>query len=324
MFRKIQLLLLTTVLAMPATAQAPKKRVAILDFDYATVHTYVSSIWGTNVDVGKGVADLLVEKMVNSGVYSVIERKAIDKILAEQNFSNSDRTDASTAAKIGKILGVDAIVMGSITQFGRDDKQTNIGGAALGGVRSRFGIGGLGLKSAKAVVALTARMVNTNTAEILAAVTAQGESKRSGTGLLGAGGSSGTAVGGVVDMKSTNFASSILGEAVNAATASLATQLGSSAARLPTTVVQVNGMVADVSGDTLILNVGSKAGVRVGDQLKIMRENRSIKDPATGRVLRRVEDAVGTVRITEVDEASAVGKFSGAGKPQVKDTVRNN
>src|SRR5437870_1767790 len=104
-----------------------KKRVAVMNFDYATVQNSVSAIFGTNQDIGKGIADLLVDKLVNDGTYSVIERKALDKILAEQNFSNSDRADATSAAKIGKVLGVDAIVIGSITQFGRDDKKTSVG-----------------------------------------------------------------------------------------------------------------------------------------------------------------------------------------------------
>ena len=60
----------------------------------------------------------------------MIERKQLDKILAEQNFSNSDRADPNSAAKIARILGVDAIIVGSITQFGRDDKSTNVGGGA--------------------------------------------------------------------------------------------------------------------------------------------------------------------------------------------------
>ena len=34
-----------------------------------------------------------------------------------------------------------------------------------------------------------------------------------------------------------------------------------------------------------------------------------------------VEDNVGTITITDVDANSAVGKFMGPGKPQVKDTV---
>ena len=92
----------------------------------------VSAIFGRNVDVGKGVTDLLVSYLVKDGSYSVIERKALDKILAEQNFSNSDRADADSAAKIGKLLGVDAIIVGSITQFGNDTKNTGVGGVGAG------------------------------------------------------------------------------------------------------------------------------------------------------------------------------------------------
>ena len=48
---------------------------------------------------------MLVTDLVKDGSYSVIERKVLDKILAEQNFSNSNRADPTSAAKIGKLLG---------------------------------------------------------------------------------------------------------------------------------------------------------------------------------------------------------------------------
>ena len=172
---------------LPSAGMAQqKKRVAVLNFDYATVQTVVASVFGTNVDVGKGISDLLVQQLVTDGKYSLIERNAIDKILNEQNFANSDRVDPTTAAKIGKVLGVDAVIMGSITQFGRDDQNKTYGGGAVGGVTRKFGIGGLQKREAKAVVAITGRMVDTTTGEILAAVTGTGESTRKGTSLVGA------------------------------------------------------------------------------------------------------------------------------------------
>src|SRR5438876_5116781 len=122
MKRLVNLLIVALLIAGIAPAQR-KQRVAVMNFEYATVQSYVSAIFGQNQDVGKGIADLLVDRLVTDGKYSVIERKMLDKILAEQNFSNSDRADASSAAKIGKVLGVDAIIIGSITEFGRDDKK---------------------------------------------------------------------------------------------------------------------------------------------------------------------------------------------------------
>jgi len=316
---RIACLALAAVLALSGQQ---KKRVAVLDFDYATVHSGVSGIFGTNVDVGKGISDLLVDRLVTSGVYSVIERKALDKILAEQNFSNSDRADPSSAAKIGRVLGVSAIIIGSITQFGRDDQSTSVGGGAVGGITRRFGIGGVRRSEAKAVVAVSARMVDTNTGEILAVATGKGESQRSGTSLLGAGGSSGTSAGGAVDMRSSNFASTILGEATTQAVSQLAGQMDQSAAKLPATTVSVQGLVADATAGTLILNIGSRSGVKVGDRLAVSRKIREIKDPATGKVLRTVEDKLGEVTITEVDEQSSVGKYSGSSPAKVGDSVK--
>jgi curli biogenesis system outer membrane secretion channel CsgG len=320
-----KILVLLAALAMLGTQcfGQQKKRVAIMNFDYSTVQSGVSAIFGTNQDVGKGVADLLVEKLVTAGTFSVVERKALDKILSEQNFSNSDRVDTTTAAKLGKLLGADAIVLGSIVQFGRDDKSTAVGGSIVGDRLSRFGLGGVGQKKSKAVVGITARVVNVNTGEILAVANGKGESTRSGANLIGAGGGPGAAAAGALDMRSSNFADTVLGEAVNAAVQNLATQLTTSADRLPTTKLSVDGLVADVSGSTLIVNVGSRAGIKVGDKLEVSRVGREIRDPASGKVIRRVTESIGDLTITEVDESSAVGKFSGAGTVKVGDAVKN-
>jgi curli biogenesis system outer membrane secretion channel CsgG len=295
--------------------------VAVIDFDYATVQSQVSSVFGTNSDVGKGIVDLLVDKLVSDGVFSVIERKALDKIMAEQNFSNSDRADSNSAAKIGRVLGVDAIIVGSITQFGRDDK--SVGGGAVAAVTGRFGLGGAKVSKSAAVVQITSRMINTSTGEILASVTAKGASTRTGADLAGAGGGAAGAAGAALDMRSTNFANTILGEAVTKCVAELARQLDDKAAALPVTVVLLSGLVADASPDgTIIINIGSRAGVKVGDRLDITREARVIRDPATGKALRSVGSAIGSLTITEVDEGSAVGKFNGSGGPaKVGDAV---
>ena len=320
MGRRFGIFLLMILFAATAPAQQ-KKRIAVLDFEYGTVTDSVSAIFGTNVDVGKGVSDMLIEGLVKSGTYSVIERRALEQVMKEQNFSNSDRADPASAAKLGKLLGLDAIVIGSITQFGRDDRATNVGGGLLGRRLGGFGVGGVSQRESKAVVGLTARIVSIDTAEILVAAGGKGESKRSGTSLLGAGGSSGGAGGAGVDMSSSNFANTILGEAVHQAVDALGKDLDQNAARLPTREIKVEGLVADVAGSTLILNVGTSGGVKVGDKLQIRRTVREVKDPATGNVIRRIEDTIGEVTITEADGASSVGTFTGAGNPAVGDTV---
>jgi curli biogenesis system outer membrane secretion channel CsgG len=309
-------ILLFALLSSIAFSQE-RKRVAVMNFEYGTVSASVTQLFGSNEDIGKGIADMLV----NDGRYSVIERKMLDKLIAEQNFSNSDRADPSSAARIGKLLGVDAIIIGSITQFGRDDKSTDVGAGGFGAM-GRFGLGGVRSKEAKAVVQITARMVNVETGEILASVAGRGESKRAGTSLLGAGGGSGGGGGAGVSMQSSNFGATIIGEATSAAVTQCAGGLDEKAASLPNRVIQVDALVADVDGEHLILNVGSTCGVKVGDTLTISHLGREIKDPSTGKVLRHSESEIGTVRITQVDASSSEGTYSGQAGVVVGDRVK--
>ncbi|MGA2095491.1 MAG: CsgG/HfaB family protein [Candidatus Acidiferrum sp.] len=304
----------------PAAAPAgPKRLVAVMNFDYGTVKTVVASIFGTDQDVGKGITDLMVQKLVTDGKYRVIERAALDKIIAEQNFNNSDRADPSSASKIGRILGVDTIILGSITKFGRDDSK--VGGVAGGHSGWTGMIAGAGKKESKAVVAITARLVNTTTGEILASVTGNGESSRSGLFLGGGGGNGNSGGGAAFDMSSSNFSQTILGEAVNKAVADCATQLDAAAGNLPTIKASYSGLVADVSGNTIIINIGSKVGVRVGDAVDISRPVRTVKDPATGKVLKTVTSKLGTAVVTDVDADTATLTFTGATPPKVGDVA---
>ena len=308
--------LLATTWLSSATAQtAPtlrKKRVAVFDFDYATVHSGVAAMFGQDVDVGKGISDLLVKYLVKDGSYSVIERKAMDKILAEQNFSNSDRANPNSAAKLGKLLGVDAIIVGSITQFGNDTKKTGLGGA--GGGLGGYGLGGFSHKKSKAIVALDARIVDIDTGEILAVADGKGESSRESTSLLGGGGNWHGFGAGAADFSSSDFQNTIIGEAVKLAVEQMSAGVIAGKEKLVARTVVVEGLVAAVDGGQVVLNVGAKAGVKVGDQLSVERVSKEIKDPATGKVLRRLSTSIGIVKVTDVDDISSVcSVVSGAG-----------
>jgi curli biogenesis system outer membrane secretion channel CsgG len=299
--------------AAPAVPAPPRrKRVAVIDFDYATVHSGISALFGQDVDVGKGITDLLVTYLVKDASYSVIERKALDKIMAEQNFSNSDRANPTSAAKLGKLLGVDAIIVGSITQFGNETKSSNLGGAAGGFVP--FGLGNISHKKSKAIVAITARLVDVDTGEIVGVAEGKGESSRESTSLLGAGAGSKGFGTGAVDFASSDFQNTILGEAVKAAVQQTSVEVIADRDKLVTRTVSVEGLVAAVDSGQIILNVGSKTGLKVGDQLTVERVSKEIKDPSTGKVIRRLAAPIGVIRVTDVDDISAVATpVSGAG-----------
>jgi curli biogenesis system outer membrane secretion channel CsgG len=215
------------LLAMPSTAQQTRPTVALLDFDFGAVHHWWAGEW----DIGKGISDLIVDELVNDGSYRVIERKRLDAILAEQNFSNSDRAEpgAAQVAKIGKALGVRYLIVGSVTKFGTENKSTKVGGGGFG--MGGFGIGSVGKSSGKAYVSIAARMIDTSTGEIMAVAKGDGVSKRSGL-LLGGGGGGGAGGFGGIEMGSSDFRETVLGEATEVAVKATVEKLVAAKSRL--------------------------------------------------------------------------------------------
>ena len=142
--------------------------------------------------------------------------------------------------------------------------------ARLGG----FGLGGFGHKKSKAIVALTARMIDVDTGEILAVAEGHGESKRESTSFLGGGGHWAGSGAGNVDFGTSDFQNTIIGEAVKAAVDQTSTEVIADKDKLVTRTIVVEGLIAAVDGGQIILNVGAKAGVKVGDQLNVERVSR--------------------------------------------------
>ena len=204
----------TLTLSGPVFAQAKSSRpqIAVLDFDYGTVDNW----WG-QYDIGKGIADQLVDALVNDGTFRVIERKKLATILGEQDFAASGRADpsAQTMAKIGKVLGVKYILVGSITKFATESRG--------GGVRVK-GIG-LGGKKTKSEVRITGRIIDMSTGEILVSAKGVGESSKGGGFNFSKGG---TGIG----TNSEEWRQSGIGDAQEACTGDLIKQLVAKADRL--------------------------------------------------------------------------------------------
>ncbi|NJK66466.1 MAG: penicillin-binding protein activator LpoB [Microcoleus sp. SU_5_3] len=172
----------TPAITEPATLQAQanqKKRLVVMDFDYGTTNSYYSSYRG--VGAAKGISELLINELVNNGTYTVVDRSKLEQVLKQQNRSGS--MDAGTAAEIGKQLGVDAVLIGTITKF-------NIEKQSGGG--SFMGIGG-GSQKTKATVQIDVRLIGTASGDILATAKAVGEADQSDSSvsIRGIGGNSG-------------------------------------------------------------------------------------------------------------------------------------
>lgn len=303
--------------AVASFAQAPaKKRVAIFDFDKAAATAGISSpFFQTNTpDVGKAVADLLITRLVQDGAMTVVERNAIDKLLAEQQFSNSDRSDPLTAAKLGRILGVDAIVLGSVTHYDLEDK-------IVGGGSNRFALGGGSTKlkhDYKALVQINARLISPDTAEVLAVSQGVGEIVRKNVKV------DVRETNGMATMMGPGYNNPVMNEAVDNAVAQLAGDLEQRVPKLPPRVPVIEGLIADADpSGRLVLNVGARHGVKLGDRLQVWRAGKEIKDPATGKVLLRDDTLLGDAVVGTVNDNSSIAAYHGTEPVKTGDVVKS-
>lgn len=308
-------ILLLVALALQAQ---PKRSVAVSDFEYSAVRTSVQAIFGTQLDIGKGINALMVNRIANGGAFRVVERANVGVVLKEQDFGASGRVKQGTQARSGQVRGADYTLMGDIVVFGRDDR--NRGAYGGGGTAAGGGFGGAGRSEGKAVVVLAYRLVDNETSEILLSGEARGESKRSSTRGFGGFWTGGVAAGGGVDFSAANFAETIIGEATIAACDRVAADMAAKAgqAAQPRNI-EIEALVAAVEGGQIYLNAGSSSGVQVGDKFAIQRVVKEIRDPVTKEVLDAVLETAGTVTVTQVREKVSIGTLQGGGQVKAGD-----
>jgi len=269
-----------------AVSMAAKPRVAVIDFENKARWTWY--------DDG-APSELLVYQLVEDGRFSVIEREKLKHVMAEQNLGASGAVTPQTAAKIGKILGVNYIITGAVSEWGAGNQGGHVGGTSLG------------LKKYTATVDI--RAIDVNTAEILAV--AKGEGKGKGVsfgGRLPIGrGFRGLHVG-VSEGYSEKKAADVLTQAVEHAGMQLTAKLvelspGAAApgADLP--------KIAKVAGNKVYINKGGKAGIEVGQTFGVYNLGEEIVDPDTGQVLDQAEERVAKVRVTSVKDNLSIAEI---------------
>jgi len=112
------------------------------------------------VNVGGGVTDKLIERLVSVGLH-VLERSEFEAVMQERSFNPTFTGDVSAA---GRLLGADLLIVGSVTDVDVQEMSISFGFLNF---NSRF-------KSAAVDVAVTARLVNTRTSEIISTFSAEG------------------------------------------------------------------------------------------------------------------------------------------------------
>lgn len=96
------------------------RTIAIMEFDNFSVGKYQQELGY----LSKGLADFFEHDFGKISSLKVVERDKIDFVLKEQELQKSGGVDPATAVKVGKILGAQYMIFGSITQL--DDKSTRM------------------------------------------------------------------------------------------------------------------------------------------------------------------------------------------------------
>lgn len=68
-----------------------------------------------------GLYDYASMALMRTGRFTVVDRAAVDKLLAEQEFSFSGVVDPASAARLGRMLGAEAVMLISISSLKHDE-----------------------------------------------------------------------------------------------------------------------------------------------------------------------------------------------------------
>ena len=245
-----------------------KKRIAVSRFQDRSGARYAG--------IGAGVADMLTTALVKSGKFTVIERQDLDKVFAEQHLGQSGALTPESAAKVGKVLGVELLVIGSVTEFGIKKREVSGG----------FKVFGAGVENKEARAAVDIRLVNSTTAEVIAAETEEGSENTLGLGAR---------YENIDFSTSSSWNDTDIGKACREAIDKVVTLITENMEKVPW-----SGKVLKVNADgTVIMKPGSEAGVEVGNEFLVFRPGDEIKDPDTGLSLGNEEKKIGRVKVTE-------------------------
>jgi curli biogenesis system outer membrane secretion channel CsgG len=272
-------------------------RVAVIGFD-STAPGY---IWHINSELSKVATDLMINALIKTEHFWVFERIKLDAILEEQDFQvYSGRVDPSTAVKIGKMLGVDLIVTGSVTSI----IYQKSGGIKLGPVS---------LKKSAASATITIRAINVTTGEIIFSEVKKGTTSKSGVSIR-------VPIAGGLGLSSESVADifSAIEDVCQQTAVEFAVKMDSRA--IVVSSLFLEGYVVKVESTSsggitqVYINLGENSGITVGDEIKISQEGEVILDPKTQEVLDRELILIAQARIIQVKENISIAlvttKFS--------------
>ena len=264
----------------------PKRRIGVVDFENKTAY---------GQRLGTAASDILVTELAKTGRFVVVERDKLAKIMDEQKLQASGAIDPRTVVSVGKILGLNAIVTGAVSEFGVKTE-----GSEYLLVQSKR-------QTAEATVDI--RLVDAETGQVIYADSGKGTAKSGAGSVLGLGTRGG-------------YDETLEGKSLRAAIVQFTENIVSQVSKKPWSC-----RVAAVNGDVVYLNAGPNMGVEKGLKVDCFHLGKQIMHPTTGLALGQEEERIGRYRVSGSlggsGEGSTAEVISQTGpRPEPKDICR--
>lgn len=291
------------------TAVSPtslKKVVAVADFEMENVE------WGS--DVAMNMGDMLVDKLVNTGKFIVVERDrntnalTLSRLAEREQGAKQAGLSRGSGAEVGKAAAAQALFVGMISGAG---KGSSFGGAGGGWGGGGFGLGGLGVNTNK--VSVIVRWYDTTSLEIKGSH--ECTQTQSSLGLFGGGLGAGSGGGGAGAAGGTfrSTLSKTFSKALDKCVSWIVTNME----KLPW-----EGKVVSANGGQVYLNAGTDAGVNLGDSFTVYKAGEELVDPDSGLSLGVEETLAGQIQISKTMPKFAIGTITSGGGFSKGDIVR--
>jgi curli biogenesis system outer membrane secretion channel CsgG len=268
-----------TVKPAPQTLSGPKKRVGIFAFKN-------KSRYGQD-RLTQAAVDILYSELEKSGLFELYERADLNELAKEYELIEAGNINPISAAEPGKLVGVQAVIIGSITQFGLWEEGKDYG------VTKK--------KTEIAESTVDVRVVDVTTGKVITADSGTGRVERTMETTLGFG-----AKGGYDETM-----------ADKALRASIDKFIDNLIRRLDAMPWQ--GRVADVdnnaSGQVIYVNAGQKSKMPMGAKLAVYKVAGKITDPDTGAFLGYKTSLIGQAEVFDFtgEDLSLARMTSGSG-----------
>jgi curli biogenesis system outer membrane secretion channel CsgG len=276
-----------------------------------------------NSTIGTGLSDLFTTELMKTNKYRIVERAALGDLVGEVDLGKSGYGDKATAVPKGAFKGLEYLFICKVTNFG--EKERKVGGGGIGG---RV-FGGIGGRKTEAYVRLDFRVVDATTREVIYA--GSGEGQDSTTGVSVSGGRLGDGAG-AINFSDRSFLDSMVGRATmkaigdvinkmdhnflaNRTSGSAEVKAREGAARDAAEAAAQSApgkILAVVSNQLIIVNLGGAQGLQIGDKLRVFKEV-PITD-SRGNVVYSEEKEIGMLTVTDVQgDRSKASVSAGAG-----------